>query len=362
MGFKKLDQEDFIVASNTVTSTVWSNNQPFLNTFQTSSTQVASNSGRYYYNVYENDPETNPQEEVQFSVAFGDKEGRGTPPFDENVEGISPSKSIYGQYSSLFLEGISNDFNFGDNNTSKHIYVISIERARYKEKLLPGSFLLKLNNGGNKLALTDNSKEVQIPLFFGTQRGFYLVRTDFDNPILGEPLVDDPNSGFSSQNGAYGIFFPDTSTIILNGSALDEDPTPSGENIGGIGLGTVLSTDGSNPDNINKLINAFYTTDPLDPLQEASETFRLNSEETITSNFIFIRIRNSEFNYSENPSFVKAENGELIYDYFINNPQVYPTTIGLYNDSNELLAIAKLSRPVQKDFTKEALFRIKLDF
>ena len=45
-----------------------------------------------------------------------------------------------------------------------------------------------------------------------------------------------------------------------------------------------------------------------------------------------------------------------------NNPKVYITTVGLYNDANELLAVAKLSQPLSKDFTKEALIRIKLDY
>jgi hypothetical protein len=44
------------------------------------------------------------------------------------------------------------------------------------------------------------------------------------------------------------------------------------------------------------------------------------------------------------------------------DPVTFITTVGLYNDSNELLAVAKLSTPLQKDFTKEALIRIKLDF
>jgi hypothetical protein len=38
------------------------------------------------------------------------------------------------------------------------------------------------------------------------------------------------------------------------------------------------------------------------------------------------------------------------------------TTVGMYNDNNELLAVAKLSRPLIKDFTKEALIRVKLDY
>jgi hypothetical protein len=52
----------------------------------------------------------------------------------------------------------------------------------------------------------------------------------------------------------------------------------------------------------------------------------------------------------------------VIYSSFINNPQTYVTTVGLYNDSNELVAVAKLSRPLIKDFTKESLIRVKLDF
>lgn len=90
--------------------------------------------------------------------------------------------------------------------------------------------------------------------------------------------------------------------------------------------------------------------------------FKLNSQETITSDYVFIRSRNSEFNYSENPSFISGSTGEVIYPYFIDNPNTYPTTVGMYNDSNELLAVAKLSKPLQKDFTKEALIRVKLDF
>jgi hypothetical protein len=91
-------------------------------------------------------------------------------------------------------------------------------------------------------------------------------------------------------------------------------------------------------------------------------SFTANSQETLTSDYVFVRARNSEFNYSENPSFISGSTGEVIYNQFINAPQVYLTTIGMYNDSNELVAVAKMSRPLLKDFTKEALVRVKLDF
>ena len=89
--------------------------------------------------------------------------------------------------------------------------------------------------------------------------------------------------------------------------------------------------------------------------------FQLNSQETISSNYVFVRIKNGEYNYTSNPSFISGS-GNLVYSNFINSPQTFPTTVGMYNDNNELLAVAKMSKPLVKDFTKEALIRVKLDW
>ena len=67
------------------------------------------------------------------------------------------------------------------------------------------------------------------------------------------------------------------------------------------------------------------------------------------------------FNYTTNPSFID-NNGNVNIDSMIDNPQTFITTVGLYNDSGDLVAVAKLSQPVTKDFTKEALIRVKLDY
>ena len=100
----------------------------------------------------------------------------------------------------------------------------------------------------------------------------------------------------------------------------------------------------------------------IDISSSVSASFKLNSEETVTSDYVFVRARNAEFNYSENPSFISGSTGAVLYDSFINDPQVYITTVGLYNTNQDLVAVAKLSRPLLKDFTKELLVRIKLDF
>jgi hypothetical protein len=342
MGFKRLEPEDFLVSADAVSSTVWSGNQTTLNSFFTSSAQVGDRSGDYYYAVYQSTPSA-ADAEVQFDIAFADKDGRGSLAYNSDVSTtLSYSRTVYGQYRSLVLEDENSNFSFGGVTTNQYFYIISINRARYKEKLLPGSLNLGLTKGSRSIQLTDNSKDVTLPTFYGTQRAFQLVSGSGGNAYAGSGYAG--AGGESTTIGSYGLFLPDSSTIILNGAALDDSTY-------GIALATNTSanTDGQNP---GKLFSAV----------SAGSSFQLNSEETITSDFIFIRARNSEFNYSENPSFISGSTGEVIYDYFINNPQVYPTSVGLYNDSNELLAVSKLSRPIQKNFTKEALIRIKLDF
>ena len=76
---------------------------------------------------------------------------------------------------------------------------------------------------------------------------------------------------------------------------------------------------------------------------------------------MFVRVKNSEFNYSSNPSYIDT-NGNLNNTTMADSPTSYITTVGLYNDDNNLLAVTKLSQPLKKDFTTEALIRIKLDY
>jgi hypothetical protein len=137
--------------------------------------------------------------------------------------------------------------------------------------------------------------------------------------------------------------FPDLGLIVLNPGALTGFMTAPE---------TVANTNNNN--------NAKLYTSILGATT-AGRLFRLQSSETISSRFFFTRIKNSEYNYTSNPSIID-NTGNILHTTLIDNPQTYITTVGLYNDNNELLAVAKLSKPLVKDFTKEALIRIKLDY
>jgi len=341
MSYKRFDAEDVVVSAESVTTPVWSGQNTTLSSFYTSSTQVGGTSADYYYDIYQT-ASTDTSARVQFSVAYADKKGSGSLYFNSSVAGKTPSSTIYGQYRNLVLGTEEDDFTFG-TTTAEHFYVISIDRARYKEKLLPGSLTLQLNNSssGDFLSLTDNSNQVSTVTYTDAGRVYELITGS-----LGTKSTAAKNdNGYTEGSGSYGKLLPDIGIIILNGKALDASATAGGLNL-----------------NINRAANtASLNNRKIFNALDYSGSFRVQSEETITSNFVFVRARNSEFNYSTNPSLITGS-GELRHNVMINTPQAFITSVGLYNDNNDLLAVAKLSRPLLKDFTKESLVRIKLDY
>ncbi|MGY8864771.1 MAG: hypothetical protein ACKVJK_03980 [Methylophagaceae bacterium] len=334
MSFKQFDNEDVIVSADSISSTVWSTDTYQLTTFETSSTQEAATSGDYYLNVFQTGSSVSTAT-TQFSIAYGHPDGVGSSPYNTNVAGKSPSSTIYGQYRNLVLGDEEQQLLFGGIASTKGFYAITVDRARYKEKLLPGTFSLTLADGSQTVVLTDNSAQTSTVSYNDAGRVYQVISGSAGSAY-------DGGTGFSATNGyvaSFGLFLPDIGVILLNAQALD-----------------------------NHLPNLNFTTGSSDAngannglLQTRLSNFSLNSEETISSNYVFVRVRNGEFNYSNNPSNITGS-GELRHNSMVNNPQSYITSVGLYNDNNDLLGVAKLSKPLLKDFTKEALVRIKLDY
>ena len=334
MSFNRLAPEDFVISSDSVTAPLWSNNNPTLTVFYSSSVQEAGSSGNFYLNIYQT-ASTNANAEVQFAITYGDLEGSGSQYYNTSVPFISYTRTIYGQYRNLVLGDEYSGFVFG-GTTSSYFWAISVDRNRYKESLLPGTMTLRLSSSAGIISLTDDSNASTTVVFNDAGRVYQLV-----SGSAGSVYTGVNSYGYSANQGSYGWFLPDIGTILIN-------PLATSESIG-LAANRPSGSDGLNN---RALLNAL----------NLGATFTANSQETISADYIFVRARNAEFNYSENPSFISGSTGEVVFDNFINNPQTFPTTIGLYNDNNELLAVTKLSRPLLKDFTKEALVRVKLDF
>ena len=346
MSFVSLNTSDFVVSADSITSTLFSGEVPTLTQFFTSS---QTSSFDTFLDVFQTSS-LRSDAAVQFSIAYGEVNGSGSAPYNTLVTGSSPSRVTYGQYRTLVNGDENTNFNFGVGNTdSRDMYALTVNRARYKEKLFPGTFNLVISGSdgsvASKIQLTDNSKDVSTLTFSDAGRVFDIV-SGTNGSAVSESVTGSVTGGYTP-SGSYGKFLPDVGLILLNPRALALSASQ-----GGVGL--VVNDDLTNTALVANNSALFESI-------KLAQTFSLNSEETITSDFIFVRVRNTDFNYTTNPSMISGS-GEFVHSSLINNPQTFITTVGLYNDATELLSVAKLSKPLVKDFTKEALVRVKLDF
>ena len=318
-----------VVEGNTqrVTRGLWSGNVGELTTFFTSSYQ-SSTQKQYYYEIYNGDP-TDSTKEAQFSIAYGHYAGSGSLGTNED----SPSNAIYSQFQQVLLPASQTTFTFGDV-TQDDVYVISINRARIKDKLDPGNWELVLSgSAGETLRLVDNSGDTN--QLGNSNKNVY-------NVVSGSLL-----NGVHSETEVFGAVYPQFGIIVLGAAGLDASAS----------LGTIRTTN-TDAQNHGKLFTAISGA----AFEDSANGFQARSEEEVKSTFFFVRAKNAEYNFSNNPSYVTGSNGKLNQQTFVGDPKSYITTAGLYNNDNELLAIAKLSKPLLKSFSNEILIKVKLDF
>jgi hypothetical protein len=368
MSFVRFNPEDFVVSTDSVTTTLWSNFTPTLTTFFTSSTGVGGTTtgSAGYINVYQSNPAVTASAEIQFSLAYGRVDSSGSAPYNLLVPQNTPTRVTYGQYRTLVNGDENTNFNFGQNNTSSvDLYVINIERARYKDHLFLGTFNLNLSvlgGGGNlptpftgSIILTNNSNNVSTVTYCDAGRVYDIVSGTNGTAITTAPFPG-VVAGYTP-SGSYGWYLPDVGLILLNPRALALQFVSGGINLQPYSASVTSSYNGDLTGPSGSLARLFQSISG----SLNSGSFQINSEENISSDYVFVRVKNTEFNYSTNPSIISGS-GEFVYPSLVSNPQTFPTTVGMYNDNNELLAVAKLSKALPKDFTKEALIRVKLDF
>jgi hypothetical protein len=360
MSFGIYNPEDQVLSSDAVISPMWDDRTTVLSTFFTSSTQEAGvygqfTQGTFFLDVYKDNPFLTSSLSPQFSIAYGHISGSGSSYFNALVDGKTPTRDIYGQFRSLIYGDENTAFQFGGSTyTSKDIIIISVSRAKFKESFNPGSFFLALKSGSNSIGLVDDSTVTTTSTYIGTSRVYQLLSGSY-NASTG---VSTPSSSNYTVSGSYGLMIPDEGLIILNPRALALSSGPLG------GIGAIFNEFSASQ--AATFFSGLGTTYNLNnrmmfDMMSSAPTFSLQSYETISSRYFFTRVKNSEFNYTSNPTIIDS-NGNLLFTTLVYNPQTFITTIGMYNNSGDLLAIAKLNKPLVKDFTKELLLRVKLDF
>ena len=375
MIFKTFDQSDIVAGRIQPVSTgMWSDGEvswPISSDpsagFYTSSRQTQESAsqfeplnGLYYTNVYDY-PTGSSSSDVYFSLTYGHYAGSGSSTFDTNTSNGSllfPTKAIYNQYRNLLLTPGDRLFTFatassGTNNgvvDSDDIYVINFKANKAKDRLDPGQFEITLSGSVSvPLTLIDDSKDNPET---GTSTGgkrYNLIRGTLEN-----------GAALSSNYEGFGSIYPDLGIVVLN-------PEKIGGAIGSVGGKSLYEPTNQWSGSFAQMTDLLFTS-----IKNGANTgsFKARVTEYVPARHFFVRVKNQEYNYSNNPTFVitsedttnTLDYGKLRFADFATDPKVYITAIGLYNESNDLVAVAKLSQPALKDFTNELLIKIRLDF
>jgi hypothetical protein len=342
-----------------VTSGIWSGDTGSLaiNATYTSSAQIASVSGKYYIDVY-NGVTSSTASEVQFSIAYGDKSGSGAPTLTQDDSSTLPTKATYNQYRNILLDSGDSYFSVYSGSTAgahdlENFYAININRARYKERLDPGNISIKLVGSLGTVTLIDDSGGTDENVTT-SGRVYNLVSGSLN---IGSALSASINTYTSSNGQGWGLFYPDMGIILLNPAAL---AAKVNANLSAA-TGSITGVYHNNSRSASVEIGVSGSIALLKALASGSD-FQVRRTENVSTSHYFVRANNREFNFSNNPTFTTGSVGEFVQATFERDPRVYITTVGLYDDANELLAVAKTSKPVEKSFDKEVAIKVKLDF
>ena len=329
-----------------VTAGLWSDGQGTLTTHFSSSTETLDQV-RHYVDIYQKLP-TSTGSAVQYALAYGHALGSGSS--NLGTQENPASKATYAQYKQLLLAKTATRFVTAGSGSTDSIYAINVQRNRMKEQLDAGNWQLPLTG------ITSRATNATGSVAVGSVSGSFTLIDDssVNTGVVGESgVVYNVVSG-SIDTGIYnsvapvyyGLFYPKHGTIILDGKMLDQQ--------------LAFTTNTSSNSEGNNHYGLFHSISGS--ASASSAGFEARNQETVTSTHYFVRVKNGNFNFSNNPSYTTGSVGELAQSTFVGAPKSYITTVGLYNDQQELLAVAKLSKPLIKSFSREALVRVKLDF
>lgn len=188
----------------------------------------------------------------------------------------------------------SSTFPINDNQTIKSIY---INKSVYGNQILPGSFIISSSD-------------------------YYILDDGYGN-------LQDWKFALS------GAFYVSSSYVDYN--YIKEYNSGSGIPVGNIFYSFGLAV----------ITEQIYQNQFPMPLTDTTMSFSFKNEWNVYENYIYCKIKAGQFNLSYNPTLLKnnGSEGEML-DFVTSSFSPYATSVGLYNDNNELLAVAKLGQPL----------------
>jgi hypothetical protein len=379
---KKIDSVDQMKYNSVITKGMFSNGIANMVSFYKSS--ISDSIDNHYTHIY-HERTSYATSSIQFSVAYGHSEGSGS-----NDEGgqynDTPTRAIYGQYKNIIVGNGQDRLNLSGTPT-KHFYVVSYQKDRRDTRADYNALELNIAHlsGSQFIASSNMRYHTGSNVRLGGQGKVLRLISDYkinDNPqkaVPSAPLEYNIVSG-SIEDGVYntssphyyGKLYPSLGVVLLDANKLDVSAS----------FGTVTSReiDGKNQLKLFTAVSgaALYTDISGDKLGMKARA----TEEELTY-YYYIHVKNKEFNFSNNPSIYNTDglqylqygvpndvsvapevldNTAVLSNTFIDRPTTYITTIGLYDENRNLVAVGKVSKAELNNFTEEVMFTVKLKF
>ena len=288
--------------------------------------------------------------------------------------------NIYRQYAQLLLGNADSQFaapygNTSTDNTIEEALFLSFKRLFVRDGIKRETFAMRFYQSASSATQDEDGALTatgQSNIFRGTTSGSVIFTdvgsaSSIERSTSGGDVGNLVNSANTSET--VGLLFYQQGIAVLDLSKIS-----SGSQIMSGTIDAVGNANGNVVMNDN-FIPGFVTSASIDDVVEhvssvrfhsASQTFLTFQNNTqINSTLIFCRATADEFNFSSNPTYTDSNGRIVVVDETqqgIQKSFSFITTVGLYDANEQLLAVAKLSRPVEKNDEKDLTFRVRLDF
>ncbi len=356
---------DKITQTDKVTSPYHSDGNVNLLATSIVTSSLTDTNEKYFFGISNS---TTPTTE-EWNITFGSTNGYGS---DDDANDIkAPTEAIYKQYASLLLAPteVTGGFNISKGGSAaaistkdEEIFILSARRSNMKDRLNKGTWLVSLS-GSN----TAGTAASTLP---GADGLLHLKDDSTNNAPTATPVGDRYNIVSCSSAGViaaeatvrnFGYFYPDMGILVFSQKELSGSIPGSGANKDdvvifddathkGFGTGTGVDAD-------KKFAMRFVNC-----LQPTNAKLKFRDEEDQVSAQYFCRVRSGHMNFSNNPTFVSGSLNELRNEKMKGQPSTFITSVQLYNDAGDIVAVGNLSTPLKKNFSSEATIKVKLTY
>lgn len=265
---------------------------------------------------------------------------------------IDNKEDLYKSIKHLYYSGNlqENPFSLSANYTSdllnpierysleEQAILISIPKALVGDNIIPGTFNIYDTSKEDKVIGRDNGRGLLLDGLGGKigdiiySHGIIVItKPSFYNIPSGYKLLLNEEGDYIINEQGKGIITPLTSLVDSNGIPLVDSE------------------------------NSILIEELIEPIDIEDLKIKYESEVSLQTLNVNCIILDSEFNFTQNTTAIESQHPKYKSFLLESNFTPYCTSIGLYNENNDLIAIAKLSKPLPIAETNSTSITLKID-